>query len=243
MITWVALVLGLLTGLVVTGRLRPLLLERWHALPLLAAAALAGLLPPLLAARAPEWLWTGNRLLLLGFIALRHGLLMGFVVINLWPRPISRINRITGNQTLTPAGRPRIRWFHRILLLAVSAGLAAEACVLLLNHGFMPIPKDYLDLVTDPATVMGIQNQALLMKQLIGPATRLPWLGQIWHWPLLQILRLSVFPFISPAEVWTTISVFQLAASQFFGDGQPLIPLWRSRANQQAYHHPERKDP
>jgi hypothetical protein len=228
MVALAALVLGLAAGLAVTQRWRPLLLERWHGLLLLPILLLAALLPSWLAGVAPQWLWAEDRRLLLGLLVLRYGLIFCLITINLWPWPVLQVSRISPDRATRAAGRPRIHWYHRMALSIVAIGLAAEAAVLLLNRGYMPVSTAYLLSIADPAELLAVQNHAWLTKQLISETTRLAWLGQTWNWPFLAKLHLAVFPFVSPAEVVTAGGLFLLGFSQFF-DGAP----WQRRLRQQ----------
>ena len=198
-------ILGLLLGLMLTRRLRPLLFERIRAWPVLVFMLLASLLMPLFDRFWPALLWTEDRALLLTFQVLPILLALFFILVNLLPD--KRIE----------SGRSPVRWYHRAALLFVAAGLMTVAAVLLPNHGYWPIPETYLASITDPVVAEGIRNQALLLKRLIGPETVLPRLGQVWHSELLTMLHLSLFPFISPGEVIIAGGLFLSGLSQFFG--------------------------
>jgi hypothetical protein len=206
MIELIALVLGLVGGLIIKRQLWPLLFEHWLALPLIPVLLAACLLPTLLANFWPGQLWTADRSLLISLLVFPCLIGLLLVLINCLPR------------RHRPAGQPPTRWYHRIALLIVAVGLVAEAAVLLLNHGYMPIPESYLSGITDAVVATGIRNQAFYLKQLIGPQTVLPWLGQIWRWDWLTTLHLSPFPYISPAQVVTAAGLFLTGISQFYGE-------------------------
>ena len=206
MIALIAFVLGLIVGLLLKRRLRPLLFERVRALPLVFFMLAACLLPTLLDSIRPDLLWTEDRALLLSLLALPFLIALFVILLNCLP------------ETRFEVRRPPVRWYHRTALLITAAGLLAEAAVLLLNHGYMPIPESYLADITDPVNVEAIRNQALLLKRLIGPDTILPWLGQIWRCDLLSALRLSAFPYFSPGEAVIAGGLFLTGISQFFGD-------------------------
>lgn len=206
MIMLIGFVLGLIAGLLLKRRLRPLLFERVRALPLVFVMLAACLLPTLLNATRPDLLWTEDRALLLSLLALPFLIALLVILLNCLPE-----NRLE-------VRRPPVRWYHRTALLITAAGLLAEAAVLLLNHGYMPIPESYLADITDPVTLEAIRNQALLLKRLIGPDTLLPWLGQIWRFDMLSALRLSAFPYLSPGEAVIAAGLFLTGLSQFFGD-------------------------
>jgi hypothetical protein len=210
MLKLAALIAGILIGLIATRRWRPLLLERWRFLVLLPLLLLSSLLPWLFSVFRPQWLWTEDRSLLISLQAFSYLLALLIILVNIWPRSGIRI------------GQPDFHWFHRAPLVIVGVGVLAEAAVVLLNHGMMPIPENYLDTVVDPATAEAIRNQALYLKQLIGPDTQLPWLGQIWRCDWLAQARLIPIPFIGPAELLTTFGLFLTGLSQFWGWPRPL---------------------
>jgi hypothetical protein len=216
MLQLIALIIGLLAGLLATGRPRMLLLDRWRTLPVLFLALLAGLLQVLLARLAPGVIWTEDRLLLTSLIAVRHMLGLLFIGINIWPRPKSLVSRVIDGQVSLPATTGDMSWFHRVSLLVVAAGLIGEGAVMIANHGYMPIPEKYLQFIQDPVMIVGIRNEALLMKQLTNPQTHLAWLGQNWHWPLLSALHLSAFPFVSPSETIVAAGLALTGFLQFF---------------------------
>jgi hypothetical protein len=196
---------GLLAGLALTRRPRSLLLERWRALQLLPLILVASLLPGVLARYRPELIWTADRGLLLTLMAFSYLLSLLLIGINCWPARSTGINQ------------PGWQWYHRLALAATGIGLLAEAAVLMLNQGYMPIPESYLADLQNPVEVAGIYNQAFYLKRLIDSATRLPWLGQIWRADFLAACGLIPFPLISPAEVLTAAGLFLTGLSQFWG--------------------------
>lgn len=205
MLKLAAVLAGMLIGLALKRRWRPLLLERWRALFLLPLLLLVSLLPALLARFAPDLLWTEDRSLLISLQAFTYLLALLLILINVWPRRPDL------------SGRPVFRWYHRLPLAIVSLGLIAEAAVILLNHGYMPIPESYLADLGSPAAIEAVRNQSLYLKQLISDSTRVPWLGQIWRCDWLASLKLIPFPYISPAEVLTACGLFLSGLSQFWG--------------------------
>jgi len=207
-----ALFLGLLLGLMLTRRLRPLLLERLRALPILVLCLLAGLLLPVFNRYWPDLLWTDDRALLLALQTLPTLFALLFIAVNCLP-----------GHWFTAAPKP-VRWYHRLSLLIVAAGLIINSAVLLGNAGYWPIPENYLADIANPVTVEGIRNQALLLKRLIGPDTVLPSWGQVWRSNLLTAMHLSPFPYISPGEVLVAAGLFLSGFTQFFSrvDSKPL---------------------
>lgn len=199
-----SLFLGLLLGLMLTRRLRPLLLERLRALPILVLCLLTSFLPTIFSRFWPGLLWTGDRSLLLTLLILPTLLALFFIIINCLP-----------GHWFTAAPKS-VRWYHRLSLLIIAAGLIANATVLLNNAGYWPIPASYLSIINDPVIVEGIRNQALLLKRLIGPETVLPGWGQVWRSDLLTALHLSPFPYISPGEVLVSAGLFLSGFTQFF---------------------------
>lgn len=200
-----AFFLGLILGLMLTRRLRPLLFERVRALPVLVVLLLSALLPVLVERIWPSALWTEDRALLLALLILPTLLGLFFIAINCLPerRPIG--------------SRPPTRWFHRVPLLIIATGLVVNIVVLLSNAGYWPIPESYLADISDPVAATAIRNQALQLKRLISADTALPWLGQVWRCNLLTALHLSLFPFISPGEVMIAVGLFGAGLTQFFG--------------------------
>ena len=166
-------------------------------------------MPWLLSVIRPDWLWTADRSLLISLQAFSYGLALLFIILNIRPRSGERV------------GRPEFRWFHRLPLALLGVGVMAEAAVVLLNHGQMPLPDSYLAMIQDPATVTAIRSQALYLKQLIGPDTRLPWLGQTWRCDWLARLHLTPIPLVSPAEVIIAAGLFLTGISQFLGWPRP----------------------
>lgn len=200
----IALILGIAAGIIQRRKIQPLLLERWRFWPLLPVMLAACLLPALFARYWPDLIWTDDRSLLISLLIFPFLIALALIAINVLPARL-----------FTPR-KPPILWYHRAALLIVAVGLIGEAAVLLLNHGYMPIPASYLDDITDVATIVGIRNQALYMKQLIGPDTVLPWLGQIWRADWLTALKLSPFPYISTGETIVSIGLFLTGFSHFY---------------------------
>lgn len=199
-----ALLLGLAAGIIQRRKIQPLMLERWRIWPLIPVMLAACLLPAIFARYWPDLLWTDDRRLLISLLIFPFLIALVLIVVNILP------------DRFFPSSQPPILWYHRAALLIIAAGLLAEASVLLLNHGYMPIPISYLDDITDVATIVGIRNQALHMKQLIGPDTVLPWLGQIWRADWLTFLKLSPFPYISPSETIISIGLFLTGFTHFY---------------------------
>ena len=198
-----ALITGLLAGLFISRRWRPLLLERWRVLPLAPLAALTAALPWILSVRRPEWLWAGDRRALICLVALRCLFWIFLILVNLLPAAVFR----------NPAkGLPG---WQKLALLLVLAGLTGEAAVLLLNHAYWPVAESFLTESQNQAMIAGIRNQAYLMLQVIGPQTRLPWLGQIWAWKWRISGGAPALPTISPAEVLIAAGLFLTGVSQF----------------------------
>ena len=206
MLWLLAFLLGTLIGLLLKRQLRPLFFERWSGLPILLPLLLSCLLPTALDYFRPDILWTDDRRLLLTLLALPVMLALALIVLNILP------------VAMRVANRPPRRWYHRAALLVAAIGIIADAAVRLLNNGYMPISESYLTEISDPIIVEAICNQALRLKQLIGPDTTLPWLGQIWHLGLFKGIGLSVFPYISPGQVVTAIGLFLTGLANFFGD-------------------------
>lgn len=225
---FVALSAGLIAGLIVCRRWRPLLAERWRGLVLLVPAIVISALPFIIWQWRPEWIWSDDRSLLMSLVLLRSLFWMLLLLLNLLP----------------------VRWFPRqegcgltglqkIFLLPVMTGLAGEAAVLLLNQGFWPVSGSLLTQSVDPAIAAGIRNNAYLFLQVIDQSTRLPWLGQIWSCTRLCRLSLAVLPTISPAEVLTACGLFGIGLSQFFAPDCPVRRrskrLGRKRARKIRY--------
>jgi len=204
MLNLAALFAGLLTGLAVERRWRPLLFERWRGLAILPLVFLSSLTLWILNQYRPDWLWTEDRSLAISLQAFGYLLAVFFVLLNLWSLSNSAVEW------------PLRRWCQRISLIIIGAGLVAKAAVILLNHGQMPISTDYLAEIADPATAEAIRHQALYLKQLIQPGTRLPWLGQIWRCDWLSAVHLIPIPFISPAELILAAGLFLTGISQFW---------------------------
>ncbi|MEA4888812.1 MAG: DUF5317 family protein [Clostridiaceae bacterium] len=198
---------GLLVGLLLRRHWRPLLFERWRGLLLVPAAIIASALPYLISIWWPGSLWSDSRRLLIALVTLRYLIWSFFLALNLTPP------NWTGSQN-----NRRLPNLQKIALIVILLGLGGEAAVFLLNHGYWPIKEDFLVQAGNPALLAGIRNQAYLMLQIIGPDTRLPWLGQIWPCSLLTGLRLAVLPTISPAEVVTAAGIFLAGAGQFLPD-------------------------
>ncbi|HAL74770.1 MAG TPA: hypothetical protein DCM45_06745 [Clostridiales bacterium] len=217
-----ALFLGLLLGLMLTRRLRPLLLERLRALPILVLCLLASLLLPVFNRFWPALLWTDTRALLLTLQTLPVLFALLFIAINCLP-----------GHWFTAVAKS-VRWYHRFSLLIIAAGLIANSTVLLSNAGYWPIPGSYLSDISNPVTVEGIRNQALLLKRLIGPETVLPGWGQVWRSDLLTSLHLSPFPYISPGEVLVAAGLFLSGFTQFF--------TTKAKAAAKVCLHPKRVD-
>ena len=206
MIWLLSFLLGLLLGLILRRRLRPLLFERWRGLQLLVLLLLASLLPAAIDIIRPEILWTGDRRLLITLLAIPYLLALALIIWNLLPE--------SAQENICPP----VRLYHRIALLIVAAGLIGEASVVLLNRGYMPISQNFLNDINDPALQMAIRNQALRMKELIGPNTVLPWLGQVWRFDFLRSFGPAAFPYISPGQVVTAAGLFLTGITSFFGD-------------------------
>ena len=197
---------GTLVGLLLKRKIRPLLFERWIGLPLLLPTFALVLAPVILDHFHSELLWASARQLLITLSALPSLLAMVLILLNLLPSSEQNVN-----------SAPR-RWYHRAALLITAIGLLANALVVLLNRGYMPIPESYLADLSDPVWIEAIRNQALRLKQLIGPETRLPWLGQIWRFNLLRQLGLIGFPYFSPGQVVTTVGLFLIGLTNFWGE-------------------------
>lgn len=200
----IALILGIAAGILQRRKIHPLMLERWRVWPLIPVMLAACLLPSIFSRFWPDLLWTADRSLLIALLIFPFLIALVLIFVNVLP------NRFF------PSSQPPILWYHRTALLIIAAGLIVEAAVLMLNHGYMPIPDSYLDNITDISTIVGIRNQALYMKQLIGPDTVLPWLGQIWRADWLTFLKLSPFPYISPGETIISIGLFLTGFSHFY---------------------------
>lgn len=206
---------GLLAGLLISRRWRPLLLENWRVLPLMPLAALTGALPWILSIRRPDWLWAGDRRVLIGLVALRCLFWIFLILVNLLPAAVFR----------NPAkGLPG---WQKLALLLVLAGLAGEAAVLLLNHACWPVAESFLTDAQNQAVIAGIRNQAYQMLQVIGPQTHLPWLGQIWAWKWPVFGAFSALPTISPAEVMIAAGLFLTGLSQFL----PVQPPGKDKSD------------
>ncbi len=208
-----ALIIGLLVGFFLRRELqttpkhwlRPLLFERCRMLPLLALMLTLFLLPPLVAQLWPQALWAEDRSLLITLQIFPLLLALLVIVVNCLPNRWYFKNK------------PRLRWYHRLPLLLIVIGLTAEAAVLLLNHGYMPIPADYPASVPDLALSLGISNGALFMKKLIDADTVLPWLGQVLRSDWLTTLRLSSFPYLSLGEIAIALGLTGFGISQSYG--------------------------
>jgi hypothetical protein len=207
---FVALSAGLLIGLIISRRWRPLLAERWRGLVLTVPAIVISALPFLIWQLRPEWIWSDDHSYLMVLVLLRSLIWILLLILNLLP----------------------VRWFPRqegcgltrlqkIFLLPVMAGLAGEAAVLLLNNGFWPVSASLLTQSADPAVAAGIRNNAFLFLRVIDQSTRLPWLGQIWSCPWLCRYNLAVLPTISPAELTTAAGLFGVGLSQYFAADCP----------------------
>lgn len=204
-----AFLMGTIIGLLLKRKLRPLLFERWSGLALLFLALVAALIPTVLDCYRPDILWAADRELLLSLMALTVLLSLALILLNVLPQ--GKLN----------ADRPPRRWYHRAALLVTAIGLVADAAVMLLNKGYMPIPESFLTDLNDPMWIEAIRNQALRLKQLIGPETRLPWLGQIWRFDLFKQLGLTALPFISPGQAVTAAGLFLIGITNFFGQREP----------------------
>lgn len=197
---------GTLIGLLLKRKVRPLLFERWTGLMLLLPTLALVLAPVVLDHFHPELLWTSDRQLLITLSALPILLAMVLILLNFLP---------SNNQSVNPMPR---RWYHRVALLVTAIGLLANALVVLLNRGYMPIPESYLADLSDPVWIEAVRNQALRLKQLIGPETRLPWLGQIWKCDLLRQLGLTDFPYLSLGQIVTAFGLFLIGLTNFWGE-------------------------
>ncbi|MDW7655652.1 MAG: hypothetical protein SCM11_00610 [Bacillota bacterium] len=218
-----AITAGLIIGLVICRRWRPLLAERWRGLFLIVPAIVISALPFIIWQLRPEWIWSDDRSYLMSLILLRSLVWILILLLNLLP----------------------VRWFPRqngcgltvlqkIFLLPVIAGLTGEAIVLLFNNGIWPVSDSLLTQSVGPAVAAGIRNNAYLFLRVIDQSTRLPWLGQIWSCPRLCLMNLAVLPTISPAEVTTAIGLFGIGLSQYFAPDCPVSrrkkPLGKSRS-------------
>ena len=231
---------GLVPGLLITRRASILLLKRVRGLFLIVPVVMAALAPYLLDRIAPDLIWSDDRSLLIWLILIQHGLLMLFLGVNLLPRrlpvphrlrlslrrlriavtgfvdPIIKGFRLTPVvRRVEPDHRPATRWWHRLPLLVILTAVVLQAAVLTQNSGYMPITRDYLLEIDDPALVTAIEDGALLTKRLVDNRTVLPQLAQSTRLPWLEKLFPDAFPFYGPAQLLGAFGLFLWLASQF----------------------------
>lgn len=234
---------GLLLGLVTTRKTAPLLLTRVRCLYLLIPATLAALAPLWLDRTEPGRIWTDDRQMLVTLILIQQCFLILFLVINLLPRhlPMPHVIRVflrrqqnavnaffsaalnrshirLTARRVTPEHRPATRWWHRIPLLVILAAVLMQTDVLVRNNGYMPLTREYLADITNPALIAGIENGALLMKRIVDSNTVLPQLAQAIRLPLLEQLFPEAFPFYGPAQLLGAAGLFLFLFSQFFDE-------------------------
>lgn len=231
---------GLIPGLLITRRASVLLLKRVRGLFLIVPVVMAALTPYLLDRIAPALIWAEDRSLLTRLILIQQGLLILFLGVNLLPRRLPMPHRIrlglrhlriavTGFldpilkgfrlmplvRRVEPDQRPATRWWHRLPLLVILIAVVLQTAVLSLNAGYMPLTRDYLLEIDDPALVIAIEDGALLTKRLVDGQTVLPQLAQSIRLPWLEHLFADAFPFYAPAQLLGAFGLFLWLTSQF----------------------------
>lgn len=208
-----ALAAGLLLGLVLTRRWRPLLARRWRAMFLIYPALIVSVLPFLIWHVRPEWIWSHDRSYFISLVLLRTLLWSLFFCLNLLPARWFSEKPDSG-----------LSWLQKISLLPVVIGLFGEAAVLVLNQGFWPVSEAILTESVTPAFAAGIRNNAYVFLRIIDQQTRLPWLAQIIPCPFLHAHHLTLLPSISPAEILTSAGLFFIGLTQFLAPDLPKEP-------------------
>ena len=231
---------GLIPGLLITRRASVLLLKRVRGLFLIVPVVMAALAPFLLDRTAPELIWADDRSLLMRLILIQQSLLIMFLGVNLLPRRLPMPHRtrlslrrlrieITGFvdpilkgfrlaplvRRVEPDHRPATRWWHRLPLLVILTAVVLQTAVLMNNDGYMPLTRDYLLEIDDPALVTAIEDGALLTKRLIDNQTILPQLAQSIRLPWLELLFPDAFPFYGSAQLLGAFGLFLWLTSQF----------------------------
>jgi len=231
---------GLIPGILITRRASVLLLKRVRGLFLIVPVVLAALSPYLLDRVAPDLIWADDRTLLTRLILIQQGLLILFIGVNLLPRRLPMPHQlrvrlrhlriaVTGFldpilkgfrlmplvRRVEPDHRPATRWWHRLPLLVILIAVVLQTAVLSLNAGYMPLTRDYILEIDDPALVTAIEDGALLTKRLVDSQTVLPQLAQSIRLSWLEYLFPDAFPFYGPAQLLGAFGLFLWLTSQF----------------------------
>ncbi len=241
-------------------RVTPLLFQRLRGLYLLIPAVFAALAPFWLDRTAPDLIWAADRALYLRLLIVQQGCLVLFLLLNLMPRHlhlprsartwlrhqktafVGFLTPLFKNLRLRPAARrvnptffPSTRWWHRLPLLVLLIAVSLQSAVLFLNHGYMPLTRDYLKAFSNPAIIAGIENGALLTKRLVDDQTVLPQLAQSIRLPFVERLFPNAFPYYNPVQLFGAAGVFLLLVSQFVD----WVPGTRSTLHQHTRPDPD----
>ncbi len=188
----VALALGAGAGRLIWRDPHPVRPVRWSNLVLLLPALLAGPAFLLLLRLYPAGITTDGPVWLMGLALFRFLLLLLFTAVHSLP--------------LFNPQQQASRWYSRLPLFVLVAGLAGETAVLLANHGVWPVSQTLFP-APDASWTAAMSRPAYVFLQNRSSQQVLPWLGLIW--PLPKALRpLSALPAISPAQVVTALGCF-----------------------------------
>lgn len=194
---------GLLVGILLKRTWRPLLFESWRALFLLIPATLASSSFFILMRLWPDRVMRDGPFLLMSLALLRFFIWSLFFLINTLPASL-----------FSKQADTKLNVMQKLAMLPALLGISGETAVLLVNHGTWPVSEILLTRSVPPAVIAGIRNNAYIFLRLITPETGLPWLGQIWPFPVF-FQGLTAIPAISPAELLTAAGFFLIGVSQF----------------------------